>query len=334
MHTLPAIHALHLAEVVKRWNVSQEELFAGLDLDGEFLSEPEASLPIDTVERLVVRALSLTKEPALGLYLGLEMRASAHGYLGFAAMTAPTLREALRLAEQFAPTRTTAIGLRLCENETTGAIIVEEHADFGAAREVIIAALMFGIWQIGNALTGVMLKGSADVAFPEPAHFAKYKHWIPTVRFGQPANQLVFAAKNLELPLTMADPAASRLLREQLERGLDALGGEGRMVGHVRTLIAKKEGGFRSLDEVASEMRLSPRTLKRKLAAHGVAFSTLLEEQQRDKALLLLRSQEAPLEDVAERLGYSDVANFARAFRRWTGTTPAAYRKTLGDSRR
>jgi len=150
---------------------------------------------------------------------------------------------------------------------------------------VVVAALMFGIWQIGNALTGVTLVGGADVAFPEPEHFAKYKHWIPTVRFGQPVNQLVFAAKNLELPLTMADPAASRLLREQLERGLDALGGEGRLVGHVRALIAKKEGGFRSLDEVASEIRLSPRTLKRKLQAHGVAFSTLLEEQQRDKAL-------------------------------------------------
>ncbi|HWL89668.1 MAG TPA: AraC family transcriptional regulator [Polyangiaceae bacterium] len=332
--SLPAIHALHLAEVVKRWSVSHEELFSGLDLDEEFLSEPEARLSLSVFEKLIVRAQALSGEPALGLYLGLQMRISAHGYLGFAAMTAATVRDAIQIAEQFAPTRTSALALRLCVDRGSAALIVEERADLGTAREVVLTALLFGLWQIGNALTGQMLTGTADVAFPEPAHFAKFRKMIPGVRFGQPVNQLVFDAAALDLRLTMADPAALRLAREQLERALDALGGAGRMVGHVRALISKKEGGFRSLDEVASEMRLSPRTLKRKLAAHGVAYSTLLEEQQRDKALLLLRAHESPLEDIAERLGYSDVTNFTRAFRRWTGVTPGAYRRTLGETRK
>jgi AraC-like DNA-binding protein len=72
---------------------------------------------------------------------------------------------------------------------------------------------------------------------------------------------------------------------------------------------------------------VSPRTLKRKLADLGTGFSELLEEQQRERALMLLRSEQLSLEDVAARVGYSDVANFTRAFRRWTGLTPGAYRR-------
>ncbi|WP_394829572.1 AraC family transcriptional regulator [Pendulispora albinea] len=332
--TIPAIHALHLAELVKGWNVTHEELFSGLDLDDEFLSEPEARLSIPTLEKLVARARALTGKPALGFYLGFQMRISAHGFLGFAAMTSATTRDAIQLAAQFAPTRTSALAFRLCVDGDVASVVIDEQADFGTARDVVIPAILIGLWQIANALTGRELRGSADLAFPEPDYFAKYAHLFPAVRFGQPVNQLVFDATILDLPLTMADPAARRLAVEQCERALDALGGDGRLIGRVRSLIPRKDGGFRSLDEVASELRLSPRTLKRKLAAQAMAYSTLLEEQQRDKALLLLRALDLSLENVAERLGYSDPANFTRAFRRWTGLTPSAYRRTLTSPER
>jgi len=331
-HSIPAIHALHLAELVKHWNVTQEELFSGLDLDDQFLSEPEARLSIPTLEKVVARARALTGKPALGFYLGFQMRISAHGFLGFAAMTSATTRDALNLAAQFAPTRTGALAIRLCDDGDVASVIVEERADFGTARDVVIPAVLIGLWQIGNALTGRELMGSADLAFPEPDYFGKYIGLLPRVRFSQPVNQLVFDAKFLDLPLKMADPAARRLAVEQCERALDALGGDGRLIARVRSLIPRKEGGFRSLDEVASELRLSPRTLKRKLAAQAMAYTSLLEEQQRDKAFLLLRSPELSLEAVADRLGYSDAANFTRAFRRWTGMTPSGYRRTLSSA--
>jgi AraC-like DNA-binding protein len=79
-------------------------------------------------------------------------------------------------------------------------------------------------------------------------------------------------------------------------------------------------------------VRISPRTLRRRLADAKVSFSTLLDEARRDRALLLLRSRDASTKDVAERVGYSNVANFMRAFRRWTGQTPAAYRREHGPA--
>jgi AraC-like DNA-binding protein len=326
-HSLPAIHALHLAEIVKRWDVAPDELLAGLGLREEALADPEARLSVRAVTELVERARALTGEPGLGLYVGMHMRASAHGYLGFAAMMASTVREALDLASRFSPMRTTAIALRLHVDESLASLVLEERADFGPARDAVLFALAVGIWQIGIALTGKDLRGAADFAFAEPPYFARFGNVMSGVRFGQPANQLVFDASVLDIPLTMADPTALRLAREECKRALDALAIDGQLVGQVRALIAKSDGGARSLEEVAAEMAVSPRTLKRKLAAHGAAYSALVEDEQREKALLLLRSSELSVDDVADRLGYSDVANFTRAFRRWTGTTPAAYRR-------
>jgi AraC-like DNA-binding protein len=74
-------------------------------------------------------------------------------------------------------------------------------------------------------------------------------------------------------------------------------------------------------------MHRSARTLKRQLAAHGVSFSTLRDNELRDRAMLLLRSPDLSLAEIAVRLGYSNVTNFERAFHRWTARTPAECRR-------
>lgn len=94
----------------------------------------------------------------------------------------------------------------------------------------------------------------------------------------------------------------------------------------VRGLLKRDAEGFRSATEVAAALSLSSRTLKRKLALRDTSFSALLDDDRRDRALALLEG-DVPLQRVADLLGYSDVANFTRAFRRWTGTSPGHYRR-------
>jgi AraC-like DNA-binding protein len=98
------------------------------------------------------------------------------------------------------------------------------------------------------------------------------------------------------------------------------------VVAGVRAGLARDEGGFHALPRIAKQMHMSVRTLKRKLEADGTSYSELLDEQRRGKAMLLLRRDDLAIEEIADRLGYSDAANFTRAFRRWTGTTPKAFR--------
>lgn len=327
-HGFPAAHVLRIVDVVARWGITADELFEGIDIDPTQLQEPLQRVSIPVLERIAERAYTLTGEPALGIYLGMQMRISVHGYLGFAAMTSSTVREALEIAMRFAPTRTSAFALRLQVEGDVCAVVVDERVPLGAARELFILALVVGIDQIVRALTGKQLDGTADVTCSRPLGFDRLEAAVGSrIRFDQPTNQLVFSAAALDLPIVLADPVARRLAQEQCERELDALGQQQTLAARVRALVPKVEGGFHSLEEIAAKLGLSPRTLKRRLAEQGTGFSELLEQQQRDRALMLLRSQELSLQEVAARVGYSEVTNFARAFRRWTGLAPGAYRR-------
>jgi AraC-like DNA-binding protein len=325
--TLPASSAVHLAELVGRWDVSPSALLRGTALRKAELSRPGVRLPVAAMVRLVERARALTREPALGIYFGLQMRVSWHGYLGLAAMTSRNVRQALELTARFAPTLTGALAFSLEVEGANASLVIHERADFGAARDAIVLALVVGLWQLGCTLTGRQLGGRAELAFPEPPYIARFRPMMPgAVRFEQPQNRLVFPASDLELPVVTADPAALLMTREQCERELDALGFEGPFRERVRALTLRGSGGARALEEVAAQLHVSPRTLKRKLAGVGTSYSEILDGERQRGARSLLRTTSLTMDEIAERLGYSDVANFGRAFRRWTGRTPGAVR--------
>ena len=331
-HAIPAIHALHLADVAARFGVGREVLLAGAGLDARTLAEPNARLAVPELVALIERARALTGEPGIGFYVGLQMRIASHGYLGLAAMTASTVREALAIATRFAPTRTSALSLRLDVEGDEARLVFVEHADLGPARDAFVFGLLTGIWKIGDAITGLSLAehgprsgaAGADVTFAEPAYFARFAALAPRIRFEQPQTCLRFSSALLDRPLVTGDPAASRLTLEQCERELDALAP--RVASRVRGLLPSPSG-FRSLEEVAVSMHVSARTLKRRLAEEGTTFTALLDSARRARAEELLRSPRRTLDAIASELGYADVASFTRAFRRWTGEPPGAWRK-------
>ncbi len=329
-HSVPAAYADQLVQLVRRWGVTAGELLSAAGLSEASTQDPHARLSIEMFGRLLNRARALTGEPGLGFYLGLQKRISMYGYLGFAAMTAGSLREALEMFVRFTPTLTTSISLRLQVEGRLASLFVEEHYDLGGVRDIAIINLMVGMREIGKALTGHTFDGDrADIALAEPPYLHRFKHLVPSTRWNQPATRVVFDAALLDLPLAQADRVAVKLAREHCERALEALGYDGDFAERVRRAIsnAGAANGFPSLDDVAVALAVSPCTLKRRLAAQGLSFSGMLDRARRDKALLLLESPKLSLDEVAERLGYSTVPNFVRAFHRWTGGTPAAYRR-------
>jgi AraC-like DNA-binding protein len=322
----PGAQVLQLLELLKHWRIDATELLEDTGLDPSQLEEPNARVPFAVYNQLMSRARKLTGEPALGIFLGLQRRVSMYGFLGFAAMSASTLGEVMELAVRFSPTVSTAIKLSLHKEGELTALRIEECCDPGECRDVAVLALIVGMSQMGRALTGHELAGEAHLAIPRPSYADRFPEVLARVRFDQPVTQLVFQSKALELPLVAPDRAGLRLAREQCERVLRDHGLDGGIVERVRGLMATPQGML-SLEEVATRLRMSARTLKRRLAAQGVSYSELLERERCQRARLLLCSSQLSLLEITERLGYSTLPNFARAFRRWTGETPAAYRR-------
>ncbi len=332
LHTVPAALALQTIELVKRWNITKEELFAAAGWPADAVDDPLRRLPASAMNDLLFHARKLTAEPGLGYYLGLQKRVSLYGYLGFAALSAPSIRRALELAVEFAPIYSTALAVNLTITNNTASLQVDEQMSLGPVRDVVLISFMLGLQTIGSSLTGLKGRDSVELAIPEPAYHARFAGIARNWRFGQPATRLVLNVDLLDAPIVTADSAALALARSLCDKSLDELGFDARLEERVRRLVPDDDGGFRSLEEVAALVHMSGRTLKRRLAAQGVTFSTLVDRARRERALALLQSSRLPIEDVAERLDYATASTFVRAFHRWTGTTPAAYRRRVSAS--
>jgi AraC-like DNA-binding protein len=328
-HTVPIALASQLVQLAKRWSVSADDLLSGVGLSRAHIEDPSGRLPVATMCALLERARGLTGEPGLGYYLGLQTRATLYGYLGFAALSAASLGDALSLAVQYAPIFSTALAIDLKVGGGVACIRLEERADLGSVRDIVLINMTLGLREMGRALTGRQLDGCADLAISEPDYQARFAHLVPNVRFGQPANRIVFDATAVDLPVVMADPIALRLAQHQCECELDRLGFDARLAARVRRLIAGDEGVRLSMEQVAGCLDMSPRTLRRRLVEQGVSFAALVDHERRNRALDLLRSSRLSIQDIAIRLEYRTASSFVRAFHRWTGETPATYRRVM-----
>ncbi len=333
-YTLPASYLVDAAQTAEQMGVPLQELFTGSTFSREDLYDPHVNIPVPEVIRFIESARALTRErstkrePVMALYCGLRASIAAHGYLGFAVMSARTLGEALQLAIRYAPTRSNTFALHLEVRGTKAKLVMDELADFGSARDVVLLYLLTGTWQIGNMFLGSEARaGTVEVMLSEPRWYASLRDTPPRIRFGRDQNALVFDAALLDAPIATANAASLRLATEQCERLLAQSQQHAAVVERLRRMVLRKRSGVRSFEELAVAMHMSPRTLRRRLAEEGCSYATLVEQERRSKALALLRSPEHSVKEVAERLGYANVANFIRAFRRWTGQTPASYRR-------
>jgi len=320
-----------MVQLAKRWGVKPETLLGPFGLEEKQLEQPSARLSADTQIALTARARDLT-EPGFGIYLGLQKQASSYGFLGFAAMSASTMREALESTIEFTAAVTTSLSLSLRVEGPRAALVLHEKLDLGPVRDVALFSLFIGMRQITHDLTG--RKGYADIELDiaEPDYFARFAHILPGTRFGQPVCQLVFNASGLDVPLMRPDRAAFNLAREQCQKQLDALGFDGSLPSRVRRALVTDDG-FRSLEQVAEALHVSVRTLKRKLSQHDTSYSSLRQEERLLRAMHLLRATDLTLDHIATKLGYATTSNFSRAFAQWTGQSPAAYRSALPTQR-
>jgi AraC-like DNA-binding protein len=322
-----AIYAAHLATVAGRWGVTQDTLLEGTGLSSAHLADPDATIPGSAMRALVERALELTGEPALGFYVGLYVKLSAHGSVGLAAMTSATLEDALRIAERFYALRGQHVALELVVGDEETALNFHETAPLGKSRVFVYEALITSFVQMAKTMLGRRPPGRVEVAIPEPDHFQGFAHlWPGPVRFGSAVTRLLLPTSLLATPLEMADAFASKRALAECEQELARLGETSTLLASVRRQMMSMPRGFPSSTELAKLRHVSPRTLKRSLAAHGTSYQQLLDELRRDRALALLDDESQTIGRIAELLGYADPSNFNRAFRRWMGVSPSDWR--------
>lgn len=148
------------------------------------------------------------------------------------------------------------------------------------------------------------------------------------VRFEQPHNEIVFSAEALDRPRAKADTRLGNVLEQHVQHTLATIPTHDPFVQKAKRALADGlANGNASLETLAKQMHMSARTLRRQLEAQGTSYKDLLDELRKELSFHYLTRSSESFDEIARRLGFSESSAFYRAFKRWAGTTPAAYRE-------
>ncbi len=328
----PGVHPLYLrllSALLKQRGVLIDDLMRSLDPTAHV---SDADVSVAALQILVPAAIQRSGSPWLGLELGAAAQAISHGPVGFAAAASGSLRQALDVAIRFIALRAPVLRLSAQRGARFTHLSIAENADLGVARRFVFEASAVMLVQLLESMAGRRLIDlRIELPWSEPAWSRHYAAYLSGERrFDARDLRMRFPNELLDAPCLSADPQAFELARQECERRLQAGAAERDLSSRLRRLLWQCEGRYPSAEASAAQFGVSLRMLYRGLAAAGSSFRELLDEARSDRAKRLLTESNEPVEAIAERLGYADASNFSRCFRRWTGTTPRAFRRTQG----
>lgn len=248
------------------------------------------------------------------------------GPLGMALRTAPTARAALALLIRDQRAVNTVAGFHMLEEGGELTLAESRCGPEGLGRLIAAEITVMTSIQLGRKLFGDDF-APLHIAIERKGSFGRYAAFAGCpVRGGAAGASLTFSASLLDAPRVAGDAELFQFFSDLLApRARDA--DDASAVASLRhELGAVLADGEPTIGEMARRLGQSPRSLQRRLAAEGQRFSRVVDELRHELAVTYLARARLAIAEIAFALGFNEVASFHRAFRRWEGTTPAAYR--------
>jgi AraC-like DNA-binding protein len=333
--TIPALQALHVLRAAEKECLPLGPLEHACGVRRDEAVGFADRIPVERLFRVWEAAAAHGVEPGFPLRAAQVQATDTANPVRFLCSTAGDLREMVALFSRFFPVVTRAYGFAMRPAGEGVALVLDAHDlpdRLGAYCAVEFA--MAGAVFCGRLFTGAPWR-PRRVAFAHPRGAAEARAHAAFfgvgVAFRAARSEVVIPPEALALRTLHPDPGLHRYLLAQmealLERSRDELGLIAQVRQHIAAALAH---GPPSLRDVARRVGASERTLHRRLVAERASFKALVDEVRRSicESTLALEDDEA----LAERLGFSEVRAFRRAFKRWTGETPARRRAALSST--
>lgn len=293
-------------------------------LPGDLLESPDQRVLDWRLEAFVARCVELTGDEHFGLHAGLRFRPGDYGLVE-ALLLSSSVDDVLDLVNEYSPLLGGLPGpiLRDGNDETVFSVTSKRLTD----PEVVYYAMSSAMVMARHFLGDGEIVAWASFRHREPAATeALTGVFGADLRFAAATNSLAFR----DLPTRVSgavDSDLRDLLAAQAEKRLYALELGPSTERAVVAVLAQAVGDEFAAGTVASRLAISERTMRRRLNDEGVSFSDLRDGVRHERALAALSETSSSVADITYQLGFSEPSGFRRAFRRWTGTTPGAYRQ-------
>lgn len=333
---IPFITLPNWVKAATRCGFNIQPIFDELSITTDLLHLETATIERTVMEALMGRCVASARDQhfpfALGETFAFDYLPDLEAFL----TTSPTLREATGIFDWVRELIDPMLTVTLHEHGDT-AVLALRFADPSAdppTRPWLSEAMFASILKFGRMLVG------DDAPFtvlrfrhPPPRHAAAYEPFFRVpVRFNEAQHALEYPRRLLDLPLSGGYPTLHEQARQRIERRARAMPRRSGVVAEIERALAHRPALLGAgIDAVAEEIGLHPRTLQRRLTDAGTRFGTVQAQARRQLAERYLADATLDIETISERLGFSDRRSFTRAFTRWTGETPSAWRARGGD---
>lgn len=325
-HTLD-VEGFDSSEVLRRCGIESAD---DLPEDGPWV-------PVDLFARMMEAAVESTGDPAFGLVAGKSLALMRYGALVPLVLSTSSLRQMLDDIRRFAPLSIERSEVELIEDRDAARLIVQPVVRGGVGGQFRLQMVSTSAVQMLR-FAGAGNDDIHHVDFPHPPPIGHEHRYAATfgscIRYDRRECAIGFNPALLDMRMPSHDPVAYVSARTRAEALLAAMQAGTDLAEQVRQWLLNAFPRLPTVSDTAEHLGMNERSFRRQLALLGTTHADLLQECQRLTAERLLAEGRQPLKQIAESLGFSSVASFHRAFRRWSGLTPSDWRQSKGVNAR
>lgn len=333
--TVYGIYLAYIEDYLQALGVNSRAVLHAAGMDDTSHLTPGERITLDQLAAVMQSLNRHVRRRSFFLELGARIPIMAHGNLGSAIMACKDVRMVMTLMERYAAIVLPSVRITLQPGRDEVSIEYQISTGWPELNIALIDALIGTTSYNVSLLTGQpFYPRKVSVTYKQPADPSMYYPYTHCdVEFNADQNRMVFSQAQLDLPIKTANALNQRVMEMQCADELKKVQSHTQLSERIREIISLYLEESPSIGFVAEKLRISERTLRRRLNDEGINFRDLLKSIRHDTALYYLSKTDMRIENIAFRLGYRETANFRKAFKELAGKSPRQWRDERGDTR-
>lgn len=320
-----------LVEVLAEQGIAPEDSLRGSGVNADAIYDAAALTSVRQYAAVCKNAISLSTDPATPFEVGSRLHLSAYGMYGYALMSCLSLRDYFRLGVKYHRLATPTVTIVWTEYPDKGVWTFPDAFISSPSRELREFVIEQQFTQHVTHLQDVAGRSCPPVkacfSYPAPPHADLYPKYLGCpCEFDREQCELIYDSAILDQKPQLAHLHSAALLQETCDRLIGQAKTSVGASGEVYQVLMREPGVFPSMEAVAQVLKMTSRTLRRRLEAEGTSFVAIVDDVRCSLATEYLKTTKMSTDDIAMLVGFSDAANFRRALKRWTGKGPGELR--------